>query len=84
MTVKTPFQVGGSLLRSQSKPKEPKEPKAFETEGKLFMIVSTKGKITCFRTADGIMPPEQINKILERMGLNVRVNEHGQALSTED
>jgi len=65
---------GGSLGVARGKSMERKTSGSFESAGRLFMVVDRKGHTTYFWKEQS---PAESNKILEKMGVSVRVRENG-------
>lgn len=84
----TPFDQCGVLEvamgRTRTAPR-PRNTDIFQNAGKLFAVVDPNGYAHYFSEPDrGLLPPEEINKRLERMGLRVRVSYKGVPYSMEE
>jgi len=83
----SPFERCGVLdvtmgrARTEKKRSEGK----LEFTGRLFMVVDPKGWAHSFTLPGGKpMPPEDVNKILEELGVSVRVDWQGKGYLLED
>ena len=89
----TPFDKCGALCftgRVQAKKPNPlgngpRPDSEFEGAGRLFLVVSKTRRVTHFRNRWGeLMPPSEVNRMLEDLGVSVRVDDEWKPYVEED
>lgn len=83
----SPFDRCGVLdvTAGKARTERKKSERKLEFRGRLFMVVDPKGWAHSFTLPGGVpMPPEDVNKILEELGVDVRVDWQGRGYVLED
>lgn len=68
--------TGGASTESQS---------VFQAKGPLLLVLDPSGRSYSFTVVGGgLLPPEEVNVLLEKLGVDVRVDYRGVAYILED